>query len=212
MEIVNPAVEAYAEAHSTPMGDHLTHVDRETRENLDSPGMMVGPLEGRVLETLVFALGANRLLEIGTFSGYSSIAMAAGLGPGGHIISCEISPRHAEFARRHIELAGLSDRIDVREGPALETIKSLDGPFDFVFIDADKGGYLDYYEATLPLLAERGVIAVDNTLWSGEVINEENHDADTIALRAFNDHVVADGRVVAVQLTVRDGITLIHRR
>jgi caffeoyl-CoA O-methyltransferase len=174
--------------------------------------MMVGPLEGRVLETLVFALGAKRLLEIGTFSGYSSIAMAAGLEPGGRIISCEISPRHAEFARRHIELAGLSDRIDVREGPALETIKSLDGPFDFVFIDADKGGYLDYYEATLPLLAERGVIAVDNTLWSGEVVNEENHDADTIALRAFNDHVVADARVVAVQLTVRDGITLIHRR
>jgi caffeoyl-CoA O-methyltransferase len=212
MDIVNPAVEAYAEAHSTPMGDHLAHVDRETRRNLDSPGMMVGPLEGRVLEALVFALAAKRVLEIGTFSGYSSIAMAAGLAPGGRIISCEISPHHAEFARRHIELAGLSDRIDVREGPALETIQSLDGPFDFVFIDADKGGYLDYYEATLPLLADRGVIAVDNTLWSGEVVNDANTDSDTIALRGFNDHVVTDQRVVAVQLTVRDGITLIHKR
>jgi caffeoyl-CoA O-methyltransferase len=212
MDIVNPAVEAYAEVHSSPMPETLVHVDHETRQNLDSPGMMVGSLEGRLLEMLVFALGARRVLEIGTFSGYSSIAMAAGLGPGGRIITCEISPRHAEFARRHIELAGLSDRIEVREGPALETISALDGPFDFIFIDADKGGYLDYYEASLPLLADRGVIAVDNTLWSGRVAGDTQADGDTLAMQRFNDHVVADARVVAVQLTVRDGVTLIRKK
>jgi caffeoyl-CoA O-methyltransferase len=211
MPIVDPAVEAYAEAHTTPQGETLKLVDEQTREHLDSPGMMVGTLEGRFLEMLVYALKARRVLEVGTFSGYSAISMAAGLPPGGTIVTCELSERHAEFARRHIEQAGLSDRIDVRVGPAIDTIRSLEGPFDFVFIDADKPSYVDYYEACLPLLAGGGLLAADNTLWSGRVADDSNEDDHTEAIRRFNDHVQADPRVVSVQLTVRDGVTLVRR-
>ncbi|HEV2361946.1 MAG TPA: class I SAM-dependent methyltransferase [Acidimicrobiales bacterium] len=211
MDFVVPAVEEYATRHTTPPGAHLDHVDSETREHLSAPQMMVGTLEGRFLEMLVFASGAKRVLEIGTFSGYSSIAMSAGLPEGGHITTCELDAKHAEFARRHIELAGLADRIDVRQGPALETIASLEGTFDLVFIDANKGGYVDYYEAVLPLLSERGIIAADNTLWSGRVVDEDDQTDDTVAIRRFNDHVLADPRTTVVQLTVRDGVTLIRK-
>lgn len=211
MDIVAPALEAYAVAHSTPMGEALAYVESETREHLDAPGMMVGPLEGRFLEMLVYATGGNNVLEVGCFSGYSAIAMAAGLSDGGRITTCEISQRHIEFARRHFEHAGLADRIEIREGPALDTLRTLEGPYEFIFIDADKGNYLGYYEACLPLLADQGLLAVDNTLWSGRVVTDDA-EADTLAIRAFNDHVAADERVVAVQVTVRDGVTLVRKR
>jgi caffeoyl-CoA O-methyltransferase len=186
-------------------------VDRETREKLDFPGMMVGTLEGRFLEMLVFARRPRQVLEIGTFSGYSSLAMAAALAPGAKITTCELSPVHAEAARRHIAASPYADRIEVIEGPAIDTVRSLPGPFDFVFIDADKGGYLAYYEAVLPKLSPGGLIAADNTLWGGNVVKESDKSPDTEAIRAFNDTVAADSRVVCVQLTVRDGVTLIRR-
>lgn len=211
MNFIDPDVEAYALAHTSPPAEHLQHVDRETREHLEAPQMMVGAIEGRFLEMLVHALGARRVLEIGGFSGYSAIAMAAGLPAGGHITSCEISPRHAEFAQRHIERAGLSDRIEVRVGPAIETLATLEGAFDFVFIDADKSSYVDYYEACLPLLSDGGLLAADNTLWSGRILDETDESTDTVAIRLFNDHVAADDRVVSVQLTVRDGVTLVRK-
>jgi caffeoyl-CoA O-methyltransferase len=210
-DIVDPVVESYAEAHTSPPPPHLVEVDRDTREKLAFPGMMVGRLEGRFLEMLVFAHRPSRVLEIGTFSGYSSLAMAAGLPPGGKITSCELSPVHAEAARRHIAASPYADRIEVIEGPALETVGSLPGPFDFVFIDADKGSYLSYYEAVLPKLAAGGIIAADNTLWGGNVVKDSDTSPDTVAIRAFNDAVAADERVVCVQLTVRDGVTLIRR-
>jgi caffeoyl-CoA O-methyltransferase len=209
-DIVDAVLEKYAEAHTTAPPPYLVEVDRQTRETLDAPGMMVGRLEGRFLEMLVYALKPRRVLEIGTFSGYSSLAMAAGLPPGGLITSCELSAKHAQAARGHIEASPYADRIEVLEGPALETIASLDGPFDFVFIDADKGSYLAYYEAVLPKLAAGGMIAADNTLWSGQVADESDRSTDTVALRAFNDAVVSDPRVECVQLTVRDGVTLIR--
>src|SRR5580700_12130372 len=210
-DIVDPVLETYAEAHTTPPPPHLVAVDRETRETLDFPGMMVGTLEGRFLEMLVFARRPRRVLEIGTFSGYSSLAMAAALPPGGRITTCEISPVHAEAARKHIAASPYADRIEVIEGPAIDTVHSLPGPFDFVFIDADKTSYLSYYEAVLPKLAVGGIIAADNTLWSGNVVKDTDQSPDTQAIRAFNDTVVADRRVVCVQVTVRDGVTLIRR-
>ena len=146
--------------------------------------MMVGRLEGRYLEMLTFALGARSVLEIGTFGGYSALSMAAGLAPGGRITSCEISPVHAEFARRHIAASPYADRIDVVVGPAIDTIATLDGPFDLVFIDADKAAYPDYFEAVLPKLAPRGLIAADNTLWSGRILDPDDRSEDTVALRA----------------------------
>ena len=210
--VVDPAIEEYAEAHTSPPTEGLQRLAEETRATLDAPQMMVGALEGRVLEMLVFLSGATRILEIGTFSGYSSISMAAGLPDGGRIVTCDISERHAEVARRHIEANGLSDRIEVRVGPALDTLAELEGPFDLVFIDADKGNYRNYYEAVLPKLAPRGVIAADNTLWSGKVLDGSDQEADTVAIREFNKHVADDPRVVNVILTVRDGITLIRKK
>jgi caffeoyl-CoA O-methyltransferase len=210
-DIVDPAIEAYAEAHTTAPSAHLVEVDRHTRATLESPTMMVGTLEGRFLEMLVFARRPRQVLEIGTFSGYSALAMAAGLPAGGRITSCEISPVHAEASRRHIADSPYADRIDVILGPAIDTIASLPGPFDFVFIDADKTSYAAYFEAVLPKLAAGGLIAVDNTLWGGNVLKDGDTSPDTVAIRAFNDAVAADRRVICVQLTVRDGVTLIRR-
>jgi caffeoyl-CoA O-methyltransferase len=205
------AIEAYAEAHTTPPPPHLVALAEETERTLERPQMMVGPVEGRFLEMLVFAGGAGLVLEIGTFSGYSSLSMAAALPPGGRIVSCDVDPRAAEVARRAIAASPHAGRIEVRLGPALDTIATLDGPFDLVFIDADKTNYVNYYEAALPKLAERGLIVADNTLWSGRVVDDTDTGDDTVAIRAFNDHVAADPRVVCVQLTVRDGVTLIRR-
>jgi caffeoyl-CoA O-methyltransferase len=209
--IVPEEIEAYAEAHTTPPSELLSRLAEETREKLRSPQMLTGTIEGRLLEFLVFALGARRVLELGTYSGFSSISMAAALPPGGRIDTCEVDETHAEVARRYVEEAGYSDRITVHLGPALETISRLDGEFDFVFIDADKENYVNYYEAVLPRLTGRGLIAADNTLWSGRVLDESEQEQGTQALRAFNEHVREDTRVVSVMLTVRDGVTLIRR-
>jgi caffeoyl-CoA O-methyltransferase len=210
-DLVPDAIEAYAEEHSSPPSELLARLAEETRATLDVPQMLTGPVEGRLLEFLVYATGARRVLELGTYSGFSSISMAAGLPSGGRIDTCEIEEKHAAVARRYIAEAGLEDRITVHPGPALETIDRLEGEFDFVFIDADKVNYRNYYEAVLPRLSERGLIAVDNTLWSGDVADPDNQDETTQVMRGFNDHVRADSRVVCVQLTVRDGITLIRR-
>jgi caffeoyl-CoA O-methyltransferase len=210
--IVPEAIERYAEAHTTAPAGHLVRLAEQTRASLERPGMLTGPVEGRFLEFLVFATGARRVLEIGTYSGYSALSMVQALPPDGQLVTLEISEEHAAFARRHVEAAGEAGRVDIRVGPAQERLAELEGPFDLVFIDADKEGYRDYYEACLPLLAERGLIVVDNTLWSGRVADPDNDEPSTRALRAFNDHVARDERVVCVMLTIRDGVTLIRRR
>ncbi|HUI03085.1 MAG TPA: O-methyltransferase [Acidimicrobiales bacterium] len=210
-DIADPVLESYAEAHTTPPAEHLVAVAESTRADLDFPGMMVGTLEGRFLEMLVYALRPAWVLEIGTFSGYSALSMAAGLPPGGRITTCELSAAHVEASRRNIAASPYADRIEIVEGPALDTVNRLGGPFDFVFIDADKSSYLSYFEAVLPKLAPGGLIAADNTLWSGRVLDDADRSPDTLAIRAFNDAVAADPRVVCVQLTVRDGVTLIRR-
>ena len=210
-DIIDPAIEAYAEENTTAPPAHLEELARDLRATLERPGMMVGRLEGRFLELLTFALGARSVLEIGTFGGYSALAMAAGLAPGGRITSCEISEEHAGFARRHIAASPYAEAIEVVVGPAIDTIATLPGPFDLVFIDADKAAYPAYFEAVLPKLAPRGLIAADNTLWSGRVLDGSDTSDDTVALRAFNAALAADPRVVVVQTTVRDGVTLIRR-
>jgi caffeoyl-CoA O-methyltransferase len=151
------------------------------------------------------------VLELGTFTGYSSISMALALPPGGRVVSCDVNEETTAIARRYAEEAGVADRIEYRLGPGLETIAQLDGTFDLVFIDADKPNYINYYEATLPLLADGGLIVVDNTLWSGRVVDDEEQDESTQAIRALNDHVAKDPRVENVLLTVRDGMNLVWR-
>jgi caffeoyl-CoA O-methyltransferase len=180
----------------------------ETREKTTAPQMMVGEVEGRFLEFLVRLRGAKRVLELGTFTGYSSLCMARGLSEGGRVITCDVNPETTAIARRYAEEAGLVDRIEYRLGPGVETIAELDGPFDLVFIDADKPGYRDYYEAVLPKLAERGLIIADNALRDGHVLDE---DADE-PMKTFNDHVMNDPRVECVLLTVRDGMLLVMKR
>jgi caffeoyl-CoA O-methyltransferase len=213
--LVPEDIEEYVSRHTTAEPDHLARLAAETREELDAPQMMSGHVEGTLLRTLVFATGAKRILEFGTFSGYSALSMAAALPPDGRIVTLEVSARHAEFARRHFAAHPDGEKIELRLGPALESVAELgDQKFDLVFIDADKGGYRSYYEASLPLLSERGLLVVDNTLWSGRVVPERDDDPSesTLALREFNDAVAADERVSCVMLTVRDGVTLIRRR
>jgi caffeoyl-CoA O-methyltransferase len=210
--LVSDAVEAYAAAHTTPAAAHLRALAAETRASLGAAQMLTGEVEGRLLELLVFLARPRLVLEIGTFSGYSALSMAQALPDGGRIVTCELDDERADFAQRHIDAAGLADRIEIRRGPALGTVDALDGPFDLVFIDADKTGYLGYYEAALPKLSPQGLIVVDNVLWSGRVADPPGDDDEdsTRALRAFNDHVAADERVVSVMLTVRDGVTLVR--
>jgi caffeoyl-CoA O-methyltransferase len=210
--IVESQVEEYAEAHSSPEGELFERLAAETREKTTAPGMMVGLLEGRFLGVLVRSLQAHRVLELGTFTGYSSISIALALPPDGRVITCDVNKETTAIARRYAEEAGVADRIDYRLGPALDTIAGLDGPFELVFIDADKENYVNYYEATLPLLSDGGLMVVDNTLWSGRVADPEESDASTRAIRALNDRVLADPRVDNVLLTVRDGMNLVWRK
>jgi caffeoyl-CoA O-methyltransferase len=210
VDIVPEPIDRYAEGHTTPPEPLLAALADETRRTLQAPQMLTGTVEGRFLEMLVYVSGARRVLELGTFSGYSALSMAAGLPPGGHIDTCEVEERHAEVALRYIQQSPHADKITVHLGPGLETIERLEGDFDFVFIDADKPNYVNYYEAVLPRLSERGLIAADNTLWSGRVLDESDDDEGTRAIKAFDEHVKSDPRVTSVMLTVRDGVTLIR--
>ena len=204
-------VDAYAAAHSTAESRLLEKVANETRTSTGDDAMLVGPVEGRLLEFLVHLSGARRILEIGTFTGYSALSMAAALPPDGSIVTCEIDPQTAAIARRHFESSPWADQIRVKVGPALDTLAALEGPFDLVFVDADKENYRRYYEAVLPLLADRGLIAVDNVLWGGRVLNPSDDSSSTRGIVEFNEFVRHDPRVVCVMLTVRDGVTLIRR-
>jgi caffeoyl-CoA O-methyltransferase len=208
--IADDQIEEYAEAHTTAPDPLLVELAEETRATMASPQMLTGPIEGRFLEQLVAVMGARRVLEIGTFTGYASLSMAAALPADGRIDTLDIEPRHAEVAQRYFDRSPHGDKITLHLGPALDTIASLEGEFDLVFIDADKENYDGYYEAVLPRLSERGLIAIDNTLWSGRVVDPPDETSRLIA--ALNDKLAADERVVAVQLTVRDGVTLVRRR
>jgi len=209
--IVDEKIEEYAEEHTSPVGELFERLAEETRAKTSAPQMMVGRIEGQFLARLVRLSGAKRILELGTFTGYSSISMASALPEDGRIISCDVDPEATAIARRYMDESGYGDKIEIRLGPALETIQALEGPFDLVFIDADKQNYKAYYEAVLPLLTEDGMIIADNVLWSGRVV-EDDGDESTQAIKDFNEHVRNDGRVVSVMLTVRDGMTLIQKR
>ena len=213
IEIADPRVEQYAAEHTTPEPPWFATLAEETRNATRAPTMMVGTLECRLLTALVAMLRPHSVLEIGTFTGYSALSMAEALPPDGRIVTCDISEEHLAIARRHIAASPYAGVIEIRSGPALETIATLPGPFDLVFIDADKTSYSAYFEATLAKLAPDGVILVDNVLWSGRVLDPAITEPDTAAIKAFNDQVFADDRVEVVMLTVRDGVSLIrHRR
>jgi caffeoyl-CoA O-methyltransferase len=205
MEIIDPRIEEYVERFTTPHDPLLAELSAETARELGMPQMLTGPVAGRFLELLVWISQPKRVVEIGTFSGHSALSMAVGLPEGGRIDACEIDPERAAFAQRYFDRSPHGSKITLHVGPALETLERLEGTFDFVFIDADKEGYVDYYEAVLPRLAERGLIVADNTLAGGRVVDE------TPPIAAFNEHVAADPRSVQMVMSVRDGMTLIRR-
>jgi caffeoyl-CoA O-methyltransferase len=205
VDIVDPRVERYAERLSSSHEPLLAELSEETAQELGSTEMLTGPVAGRLLEFLVWIAEPLRVLEIGTFSGHSALAMAAALPEGGRIDACEIDPERARFAQRYFDRSPHGSKITLHVGPATTTVERLEGDFDFVFIDADKGGYVGYYEAVLPRLSRRGLIVADNTLASGRVVD------GSPPVAAFNEHVAADPRSVQVLLSVRDGMTLIRR-
>lgn len=212
LTLVPEEIEAYAEAHSTPLPPLLQELIDETKQEMgELSRMLSGQLEGVLLQTLVASLRAKRVLEIGMFTGFSALMMAAALPDDGKLITCDLNPKAITIAKRYFARSPHGRKIEVREGPALDTLKTLQGPFDLVFIDADKTNYMNYYEAALALLAPNGLIAVDNVLWSGNVLDPKADDENAQAIVAFNKHVAQDERVSKVILTVRDGLTLVRK-
>ena len=203
--ILDPKLADYVERLTSPHEPLLAELSDGTRDELGSEAMLSGPIAGRLLELLVWFGRPQRVLEIGTFSGHSALSMAAALPDGGRLDACELDEARAAFAQRYFDRSPYGSRITLHVGPALETIHGLDGTFDFVFVDADKEGYVDYYEAVLPRLSERGLIIADNTLYGGQVLEGEG------PIVRFNEHVASDPRSVQVLLSVRDGMTLIRR-
>jgi caffeoyl-CoA O-methyltransferase len=211
LTLVPDAIEAYAQAHSEPVSPLFEELREETYANMNAPQMQVGPLEGDFLKLLVRISRARRVLEIGMFTGYSGLMMAEGLPDDGELVTCDVDPKAEAVARRFFAKSPHGKKIQVRMGPALETIKTLQAPFDLVFIDADKENYSNYLDAVLPLVRQGGLIVADNTLWSGRVL-EKPQTASDAAIIAFNEKVAKDTRVEKVLLTVRDGMTLMWKR
>jgi caffeoyl-CoA O-methyltransferase len=212
MEMVRHDIEAYAIAHTTVPSPAVGVLRAETEANMPIPEMAGGLVETRLLEALVTATGATRVLEIGTFTGVTALSLAERLLPGGVVITLEVDEQHAAIARRHFDASPFRDRIQLMVGNALEIVETLEGPFDVVFIDAWKPDYLAYYEAVVPKLADHGVIVADNMLREGTVLDPADDDEGTKALVAFADHVQADDRVDNALLTVADGLLLIWKR
>ena len=202
--MISDELEDYADAVTSPWGQQIQALEARARTELPYPSMISGPVVGRLLETLVFLIQPKLVLELGTYAGTSALMMAGALPEGGRIVTCELSDEHADWARAGIDASPYAERIEIRRGPALETIAAIDEPIDVCFIDADKPGYVDYYEAVLPKLSPHGLIAADNTLRGGQVLEGDVMDD-------FNRHVAADPRTTQVLLTVRDGVTLIRR-
>lgn len=212
MKTLVPAeIEAYAQAHSMPESTVCRALREETQRTMDYAQMLVGPLEGAFLKMMTQLIGAQRVLEIGMFTGYSALCFAEALPEDGQVITCEVDEVSAAVARRYFTQAPVGHKIDVRMGLALETMRALSGPFDLIFIDADKSNYLNYYRRALDLLAPRGVILIDNVLWDGDVLKQPPPDEKTAAIQELNRVVSADPTVSAVLVTIRDGVLVVTK-
>jgi caffeoyl-CoA O-methyltransferase len=213
-KFIEPAVADYALQHSSGPDAVQVALQQVTAERTgNAAGMQIGDDQAVLLEILARATGARRAVEIGTFTGYSSLALARGLGPDGRLLCCDISEEWTAIARQHWDKAGVADRIDLRIGPALETLAALppDETFDLAFVDADKSSYVAYYDALLPRIRPGGLLLVDNTLWGGAVLDENDRSDDTVGIRAVNDRIAADPRLRVVLLPIGDGLTIAQR-
>ncbi|MBT5469985.1 MAG: methyltransferase [Nitrospina sp.] len=207
MDFIDEKIEEYAFNHTSYEGDLLKQLEEETYEKLEIPQMTTGRIEARLLKLLARLVNARRILEIGTFAGYSALSMAEALPEEGELITCEMDPEAIVVAKKYFGMSAHGKKIRLMEGPALDSLKSISGQFDMAFIDADKENYSNYYEAILPMIRSGGLIAVDNVLWSGRVLNPI--DKSDKAIHQFNEQVIQDERVESVLLTVRDGLNCI---
>jgi caffeoyl-CoA O-methyltransferase len=213
-EHLRPGLYEYLAAHSSPPDALLRDLAAETAGRFPGDmGMQIGPEQGSFMAMLAGLMGARHAIEVGTFTGYSSICVARGLAPGGTLICCDISEEWTSVARAYWQKAGLADRIELRLGPALDTLRALPGgpSFDLAFIDADKEGYITYWDELVPRVRRGGVILVDNTFLHGRILDPQP-DGRAQAVRDFNDHALADGRVDLVMLSVGDGLTMARKR
>src|SRR3954452_16472025 len=213
MDIVTPAINDYLVAHSEPADDVLRDLAEETHRELGGRAtMQITHDEGELLTMLVRLTGARQAVEVGTFTGYSSICIARGLPSGGHLLCCDVSEDYTAVARRYWERAGVTDRIELRIAPAVETLQTLPAEphLDFAFVDADKTGYASYVEELVPRLRPGGLMVLDNMLWSGEVLDPRDDNGRAVA--DLNDALVADDRLDVVLLPVRDGVSLARKR
>lgn len=206
------ALDAYVEQHSRARGPLYDELRAVTYEKASSPGMQVGRVEGALLAMLVKISGAKRILEIGTFTGYSALSMAEALPPDGKLVTCDIDATVVAIAKAFFDKSGFGHRIESRMGDALETVRAMPASetYDLVFLDADKARYPIYYEEILPHVPSGGLIVADNTLWSGAVLDPKT--PDDIGITTFNQSVTADPRVENVLLPVRDGVMLVRKR
>jgi caffeoyl-CoA O-methyltransferase len=212
---LSPELEGYVAAHSTQPDDVLSKLAAETASTYpDVAGMQIGPEQGAFMTLLTRAIGARRAVEIGTFTGYSSICIARGLAADGRLTCCDISEEWTSVARRYWQEAGLQDRIELQLRPAVETLRQMPASesFDIAFIDADKGGYISYWDEVVPRMRTDGLIMVDNTLQSGRVVDPASANANVRSIREFNDHAAADDRVELVLLPVGDGLTVARKK
>jgi caffeoyl-CoA O-methyltransferase len=209
-----PDIHAYLVAHGTPPDPVLCDLAEETARLGPIAMMQIAPEQGAFMTLLARAIGARSVIEVGTFTGYSALCIARGLPDDGQLLACDVSEEWTAIARRHWERAGVAKKIELRLGPALETLRALpvEPRFDMGFIDADKPSYPAYYEEILARLRPGGLILVDNVLWMGRVVDPAADDPQTAAIRAFNDRVAADPRVDCVMLPVSDGLTLLRKR
>ena len=211
-EIIHQKAERYAASFSSPTDDLLQEMEKFTLENHAHAQMLSGPVQGKLLELISCMISPHRVLEIGTFTGYSALCLAKGLRPDGFLHTLEINKDDAATSRRYFSKSLQSKQIILHEGNALEIIPALDETWDLVFIDADKVNYINYYELTLPRLREGGFILADNVLFHGEVLEENITGKNALAIHAFNKHIAADQRVQHVMVTVRDGLMVIQKK
>lgn len=213
MEFIPEDIQKYVEEHSGQESELLAQLNRETHQKVLMPRMLSGHLQGRVLSMISHMMKPNRILEIGTYTGYSAICLAEGLTEGGQLVTLDKNEEIEEMVRDYFEKAGLTDKIDYRLGNAMDIIPDLEGPFDLVFIDADKKNYLNYFNLVLEKVRIGGFIIADNVLWSGKVVQTDKKiDTDTQAILDFNRSMEDDDRVENVLLPIRDGLMVVRRK
>ncbi|MBX3237759.1 MAG: class I SAM-dependent methyltransferase [Nitrospiraceae bacterium] len=211
-ELVSADIETYAESHSLPESPVRRALREETERTMEYARMIVGPLEGAFLHMMAGLVRATRVLEIGMFTGYSALCFAEALPSDGRVVTCEVDEESAAVARRFFGRSEHGGKIDIRMGPALDTLQQLTGPFDLVFIDADKLNYVNYYRRAIELLSPHGAILIDNVLWDGDVLKQPPPDEKTAAIQEVNRVVAADVRVTSVLVPIRDGILVVRKR